>query len=266
MLQERIEPAWIDAFETLLRRCADHGVSWGQRRASSVARNRSAPPRRHCATSAMRQQLSPSRRVLSLNYWTAGACRTSPQCASKGRRCIASPTCRLKWPQRTRTLADTPVTPVTPPPGIPGADHNPGLGSRPRRRRAAGWGAAACPEPGPEICRRCARGGDGHFRAEAFRWRIRLRVQAPARHARDYAVPGRPRDYLDLRTSTLAARLGSNDALEAWTFDYLHKFEWITLWSPLARDAVAMLFVLGNATVAALGWLLLVRGWRRRAV
>ncbi|PKO42949.1 MAG: hypothetical protein CVU30_08600 [Betaproteobacteria bacterium HGW-Betaproteobacteria-3] len=82
----------------------------------------------------------------------------------------------------------------------------------------------------------------------------------------DYAVPGQPRDYLDLRTSTLAARLGSNDALEAWTFDYLHKFEWITPWSPLARDAVAMLFALGNATVAALGGLLLIRGWRRRAV
>ncbi|MDZ4144268.1 MAG: PepSY domain-containing protein [Burkholderiales bacterium] len=80
----------------------------------------------------------------------------------------------------------------------------------------------------------------------------------------DYATPGRPRDYLDLRTSTLAARLGAADAAEAWTFDYLHKFEWITPWSPWARDAVAMTFAIGNAAVAVMGLWLWTRRWRKR--
>lgn len=82
----------------------------------------------------------------------------------------------------------------------------------------------------------------------------------------DYAVPGQPRDYLDLRTSTLAARLDSNDALEAWTFDYLHKFEWITPWSPVVRDTVAMAFAIGNATVAVMGLWLWMRRWRKRSI
>jgi len=67
--------------------------------------------------------------------------------------------------------------------------------------------------------------------------------------------PGNPRFYIEPETASLAAKVEDLDALEGWSFAYLHKWEFAN-YNKDFRDILVALFVLGNLITAALGiWL-----------
>ncbi|HEU4708128.1 MAG TPA: hypothetical protein VFS17_02355 [Methylophilaceae bacterium] len=70
-----------------------------------------------------------------------------------------------------------------------------------------------------------------------------------------FDAPGHPRYYIEPATGALAARLNDSDAVEGWTFAYVHKWAWLDAHKDL-RDILVMLFALGNIVIALLGvWL-----------
>lgn len=80
----------------------------------------------------------------------------------------------------------------------------------------------------------------------------------------EYDTPSRDRYYVETSTGALAAHIDDGDALEGWTFAYLHKWNWLDALGTGPRDAVAALFALGNAVVAALGLRMFLRRSRAR--
>jgi len=69
---------------------------------------------------------------------------------------------------------------------------------------------------------------------------------------------GNPRYYLEPASGALAAKIEDSDALEGWTFAYLHKWNFANF-NKDVRDALVMLFALGNVLVALMGTVLFYR-------
>ena len=71
--------------------------------------------------------------------------------------------------------------------------------------------------------------------------------------------------YINPASRRVAAQFADGWALEKWTFDYLHKWQFLDALGPdkWARDGIMVAFVLGNAVVALLGLTLFVRTRRR---
>lgn len=67
-----------------------------------------------------------------------------------------------------------------------------------------------------------------------------------------FSGAGNPRYYIEPVSGALAARVDDMDATEGWTFAYLHKWNFAEANKDL-RDALVMLFALGNVLVAVLG-------------
>ncbi len=66
---------------------------------------------------------------------------------------------------------------------------------------------------------------------------------------------GNPRIYVEPETGALAAKVKDIDALEGWSFAYLHKWEFAN-YNKNFRDILVALFILGNLITAMLGiWL-----------
>lgn len=73
-----------------------------------------------------------------------------------------------------------------------------------------------------------------------------------------FTGPGNPRYYIELATGALAAKVTDLDAAEGWTFAYLHKWNFAEA-NKDVRDALVMLFALGNIVVALLGLVMFAR-------
>lgn len=68
-----------------------------------------------------------------------------------------------------------------------------------------------------------------------------------------YAVPGRPRYYVDTASGRLAARVDDYAAFEGWTFAYLHKWEWLKPLGKPVQHAVTVLAALAYIVLGLLG-------------
>lgn len=73
-----------------------------------------------------------------------------------------------------------------------------------------------------------------------------------------FSGAGNPRYYIEPATGVLAAHIKDSDAVEGWTFAYLHKWNFLDFNKNL-RDALVMLFALGNILVAVMGVVLFYR-------
>ena len=73
-----------------------------------------------------------------------------------------------------------------------------------------------------------------------------------------FSGAGNPRFYVEAATGVLAASVQDADALEGWTFAYLHKWNFLDF-NKLLRDALVMLFALGNVLVAIMGAVMFYR-------
>lgn len=73
-----------------------------------------------------------------------------------------------------------------------------------------------------------------------------------------FSGPGNPRFYIEPSTGALSAKVEDIDATEGWTFAYLHKWNFLDF-NKDVRDALVMLFALGNVLVALMGAVLFYR-------